>query len=62
MRNGPHGFSEAARLLRKDVGTVRRWANGYTYKVRIGKARGGPVLGGADAKDADWIPRAAKDG
>lgn len=42
---GIYAFPEAARLLRKSAGSVRRWANGYTYELRVGKGRGGPVLG-----------------
>ena len=42
---GLYTFPEAARLLGKNAGSVRRWANGYTYALRTGRARGGPVLG-----------------
>ena len=46
-------FAEAARLLGKNAQGIRRWANGYTYELRVGKGRGGPVLG--ERTDAETL-------
>jgi len=41
---GVYSPNEAARLLKTPVRTLRRWVDGYTYRVRAGEQYGAPVI------------------